>query len=264
MRYFIHLGYDGTRYSGWQRQINTPKTVQEVIENVLFKIFKKKIIVFGCGRTDAGVHASQYIIHINLEEAPDFDLQFRMNKNLPDDITIFEIIESEENQHAQFHAIARTYDYFMHWNDDPVIHRHSSNYGHLDFDFDKMREATAIIANTKDFRAVCKQPDLYKNTNCEIMNCELFINPEQGRLRFSITGNRFLRGMVRCCVYFLIEVGTHKMTLDDMQKIINLEKKSPDKQPAYPNGLFLSKVEYPFIQFKDSHQLIRMMKVGLE
>ena len=127
-----------------------------------------------------------------------------------------------------------------------------------------MKQATAIIANTKDFRAVCKQPDLYKNTHCEIMNCELFLNPEQGRLRFSITGNRFLRGMVRCWVYFLLEVGTNKMTLDDMQKIINLEKTSPDKQPAYPNGLFLSKVEYPFIQFKDTHQLIRMMKVGLE
>ena len=96
MRYFIHIGYDGTKYSGWQRQINTNKTVQEVIEQKLFKIFKKEITVYGCGRTDAGVHASQYIMHINLEEAPTFDLQFRLNKNLPDDIAIFEIIKVQE------------------------------------------------------------------------------------------------------------------------------------------------------------------------
>ena len=264
MRYFIHLGYDGTRYSGWQRQINTNKTVQEVIEQKLFKIFKKEITVYGCGRTDAGVHASQYIMHINLEEPPNFDLQFRLNKNLPDDIAIFEIIEVQEDQHCRYHATARTYDYFMHWKKDPVLHRHSSNYGHLDLDFQLMKKAVAIIRETKDFRAVCKQPDLYKNTLCDIMHCDLFINEKEGRLRFSITGNRFLRGMVRFCVFFLLEVGTGKMSPEEMQQIIAQEKMLSEKNPAYPNGLFLSKVEYPFVQFKESHQLIKMLKMGLE
>ena len=83
MRYFINLGFDGSNYRGWQRQKGTRNTVQEVVEQTLSRLFKKGVSVYGCGRTDAGVHASQYVIQINLDEAPVFDLKFRLNKNLP-------------------------------------------------------------------------------------------------------------------------------------------------------------------------------------
>jgi len=169
MRYFIHLGYDGSKYRGWQRQKTTRKTVQEVIEQALFKLFKKAITVYGCGRTDAGVHASQYVLHINLEKAPEFDLKFRLNKNLPDEIVVFDIIEVKENQHSRYHASARTYDYFIHWKKDPVLFRHSSFYEQLVVDFDLMRKAVVLISETKDFKPLCKQPDLYKTTLCQIM-----------------------------------------------------------------------------------------------
>ena len=244
MRYFIHLAYDGSNYRGWQRQTSTRKTVQEVIERVLFKLFKKAITVYGCGRTDAGVHASQYVLHINLEEAPLFDLKFRLNKNLPDEIVVFDIIEVKENQHSRYHASARTYDYFIHWKKDPVLFRHSSFYEELVVDFDLMRKAVVLISKTKDFKPLCKQPDLYKNTLCQITNCELFVNEEQGRLRFSITSNRFLRGMIRYCVFFLLQVGSGIITLEEFEQILKQEKLWLQKRPAFPNGLFLSKVEY--------------------
>lgn len=264
MRYFIHLAYDGSNYRGWQRQKSTRKTVQEVIERVLFKLFKKEVIVYGCGRTDAGVHASQYVLHINLEEAPLFDLKFRLNKNLPDEIVVFDIIEVKENQHSRYHASARTYDYFIHWKKDPVLFRHSSFYEELVVDFDLMRKAVVLISKTKDFKPLCKQPDLYKNTLCQITNCELFVNEEQGRLRFSITSNRFLRGMIRYCVFFLLQVGSGIITLEEFEQILKQEKLWLQKRPAFPNGLFLSKVEYPFLELTNCHQLIRMLKVGLE
>ena len=264
MRYFIHLGFDGTNYRGWQRQKNTPNTVQEVIEHTLSKLFKKTMSIYGCGRTDAGVHSSQYVMQINIDKAPAFDLKFRLNKNLPDDIAIFDIIEVNDDQHCRYHAEARTYDYFIHWKKDPVLLRHSSFYEDLVLDFDLMKKAAALILETKDFRPLCKQPDIYDNTLCHIMNCALFVNEEQGRLRFTITANRFLRGMVRFCVYFLLEVGSGEMTLETMDKILKQEIHLKEKQPAYPNGLFLSKVEYPFLELKDSHQLIRMLKAGLE
>jgi tRNA pseudouridine38-40 synthase len=264
MRYFIHLGFEGSNYSGWQRQDETPNTVQQVVEETLSRLFKKRVSVYGCGRTDAGVHASQYIIQINLDEAPTFDLKFRMNKNLPDGIAVFEIIEVKENQHCRHDAVARTYDYFIHWNKDPVLIRYSSFYEDLTLDFDLMKKAAALILEAKDFKALCKQPDSYNNTLCQISKCDLFINEEQGRLRFSITSNRFLRGMVRICVFFLLEVGTGKMTLEEFGKILNQEKALKEKWPAHPNGLFLSRVEYPFLELKDSHHLIRMLKVGLE
>lgn len=264
MRYFIHLGYDGSHYRGWQRQKNTQKTIQEIIEQKLSKVFKHPVTVYGCGRTDAGVHASQYVMHINLDTAPSFDLKFRLNKNLPDDIAIFEIIKVSEDLHCRFDAVARTYDYFIHWKKDPVLYRHSSFYENIELDFDQMKKAAVLISMTKDFKPLCKQPDLYKNTLCRITNCQLFFNEEQNRLRFSITSNRFLRGMVRYCVFFLLEVGTGKLDIEEFEQVLNQEKKIVDKRPAYPNGLFLSKIEYPSLVFDDSHQLIKMLKVGLD
>ena len=263
MRYFIHLGFDGGSYRGWQQQKNTPNTVQEVVETTLSRLFKKEVSAYGCGRTDAGVHASQYVIHIHLDEAPTFDLKFRLNKNLPDDIAVFEVIEVGDDQHCRYDAVARTYDYFMHWSKDPVLMHYSSFYEDLTLDFDLMKKAAGLILKTSDFRPLCKQPDLYKNTLCEISNCEVFVNEELGRLRFTITANRFLRGMVRICVFFLMEVGSGQITLEEFQEILNQEREVKERIPAFPNGLFLSKVEYPFLKLKDSHSLIRMLKVGL-
>lgn len=264
MRYFIHLAYDGTNYRGWQRQKSPRNTVQEIVERTLSHIFKKKVSAYGCGRTDAGVHASQYVIQIDLDEAPEFDLKFRLNKNLPDDIAVFEVIEVNDNQHCLHDAVARTYDYFIHWNKDPVLFRYSSYYEGLTLDLNLMREAAALILKTRDFKSLCKQPDSYDNTLCDIMNCEVFVNEEQGRLRFTITANHFLRGMVRICVFFLMEVGSRKMTLTEFEEILSQKKEVEERVPAYPNGLFLSRVEYPFLKLNNSHNIIRMLRAGLE
>jgi len=238
--------------------------VQEVVEKTLSRILKGSVSVYGCGRTDAGVHASQYVIQINVDTAPAFDLKFRMNKNLPDGIAVFEILKVRQDQHCRHHATARTYDYFMHWNKDPLLIRYSSFYEDLALDFDLMRKAAALVLQTRDFRPVCKQPDSYGNTLCEISRCELFVNEKQGRLRFSITSNRFLRGMVRIVMFFLLEVGSGKMTLADFGNILDQKSDLEEKWPAHPNGLFLSRVEYPFLELIDSHNLIKMLKVGLE
>jgi len=264
MRYFIHLGFDGSNYRGWQRQKTTSDTVQEVVEQTFSRIFKEKMSVYGCGRTDAGVHASQYVIQINLDGAPVFDLKFRLNKNLPDDISVFEIIEVNEDQHCRYDAVARTYDYFIHWNKNAALFRYSSLYENSKLDFDLMRKVAALILETRDFKALCKQPNSYSNTLCKIRNCEVFVNEEQGRLRFTITANRFLRGMVRICVFFLMEVGSGKMTLKEFEQILNQEKDLETKLPAYPNGLFLSSVEYPFLKLNNSYNTINMLKFGLE
>ncbi len=263
MRYFIHLGFDGSNYSGWQKQENTLATVQEVVEQTLFQLFKKDIVVYGCGRTDAGVHASQYILHINLDNPPSFDLKYRLNKNLPDDIAIFEVIEVNEDQHARYDAVARTYDYFIHWKKDPVLIRYSNFYEDLTLDIDLMKKAAALIQATTDCKPLCKQPDLYDNTICQISDCALFINEKEGRMRITITSNRFLRGMVRYCVFFLVKVGSGEMTLDEFAAILQQDKELTQKQPALPHGLFLSKVTYPYVTFEETHHLIRMLKSGL-
>ena len=264
MRYFIHLGFDGTHYSGWQRQNDTQNTIQEVIEQTLYKLFKKTVNVYGCGRTDAGVHASQYVIQITLEEAPTFDLKFRLNKNLPNSIAVFQVIKVNTTQHCRYDATTRAYDYFVHWKKNPILVTNSSFYEDYTLDFDAMQKATAIIRQTKDFRAFCKQPDLYDNTMCDISHCALFINDAQGRLRFTITSNRFLRGMVRICIYYLLEVGRGKMTIDTFKAILNQDKKLKTTYAAHPNGLFLSQVTYPYLQLDNANNLVTILRAGLE
>lgn len=263
MRYFIHLGFDGSSFNGWQRQDNTRNTIQETIENTLSKIFKKEISIYGCGRTDAGVHASQYIMQLHLDEAPRFDLQFRLNKNLPDSIAIYEIREVNDDQHCRYDALSRTYDYFIHLKKDPALLQFSSLYEDLQLDFELMQKATKLIRQTRDCKALCKRPDLYSNTACRISHCTLFVNSDHSRLRFTITSDRFLRGMIRYCIFFLLKVGTQEISLEEFEAILKQEKHLKDKQPAHPNGLYLSKIEYPFIQFENKHHLITMLKMGL-
>ena len=152
----------------------------------------------------------------------------------------------------------------FHWHKNQILNRYSAFYEGLVLDFDLMRKAAALILETTDFKALCKQPDAHDNTFCQISKCDLFVNEEEGRLRFTITGNRFLRGMVRICVFFLLEVGSGKMTLKEFESTLNLEKELKEKVPTLPNGLFLSKVDYPFLELDESHNMIKLLKAGLE
>jgi tRNA pseudouridine38-40 synthase len=103
LRYFLHIAYSGTNYRGWQMQKGVV-SVQEIIEKNLSQVFKKPVFVVGCGRTDAQVHASQYFMHFQLDDEWDFDLVFRLNKMLPPDISVFDLIPVEPKQHARFGA----------------------------------------------------------------------------------------------------------------------------------------------------------------
>ncbi|MBL4706436.1 MAG: tRNA pseudouridine(38-40) synthase TruA [Flavobacteriales bacterium] len=246
MRYFLHIGYDGSNYRGWQYQADTP-SVQETIEKKLHAIFKTEVAVVGCGRTDAGVHASQYMLHITIETPFDFDLKFRLNKHLPNDIVVHDLFEMERKQHARFDATSRTYDYFIHLRKDPFLSKYSSFYELEGLDFKTMKKAAALISLYTDFKAVCKQPDLHKTTICKVTYAQLYVDTSQQRLRFTITANRFLRGMVRLLVAYLLKIGTGEMTIVEFEQVLGTQLMTINKQPAFPNGLYLSKVEYPYL-----------------
>ncbi len=263
MRYFLHVAYDGSKYSGWQRQPKA-RSIQEKIEDKLLKVFKEPITVFGCGRTDKGVHASQYIMHINLSKALDFDLKFRLNKNLPDEIAVYDVIEMKEDQHCRYDASSRTYDYFIHLNKDPHLANYSSFYQLENLDFESMKKAAALLAQYDDFRAICKQPDLYPNTICKVSHAELFVNEEEGRLRFTITANRFLRGMIRLSITFLLKIGKGEITLDEFEHILANKIVLPYNSPSLPNGLYLSKIEYPYLKLTPRKDICYFLKMGLE
>ncbi len=266
MIYFLHIGYDGTHYRGWQYQKNV-RSVQETIQERLKKVLKKEVIVFGCGRTDAGVHASQYVLHIDIDRV-DFDLKVRLNHNLPKDIVVYDVLEMEEGQHARFDANSRSYDYFIHLYDDPFLNRVSSQYN-LDYlggslNYDLMRKACALIANCEDFIGFCKQPHLYESTVCLVTEAKLYINEKDQRIRFSITANRFLRGMIRLIVGYLLKVGSSEMTLEEFKLLMANKLEVADRASAFPNGLYLSKVEYPYLKLGTRNDICSLLKKGLE
>ena len=262
MKYFLHIGYNGGNYHGWQSQPNAV-TVQGVIEEKLQRIFKTSITVFGCGRTDAGVHASQYFLNITIKDAFDFDLKFRLNKHLPNDIVVYDIIEVEERQHARYDATSRTYDYFIHLQKDPVLGKYSSYYELENLDFEAMQKAANLIPLYDDFEAVCKQPDLHNHTICHVTHAKLYVNTTQQRLRFSITANRFLRGMIRILVGHLLKVGTGDLTLENFELILSEQHILSDKKPAFANGLYLSGIKYPYINVTTPTDISSFLKTGL-
>lgn len=246
MRYFFHIAYHGTRYSGWQKH---PKilNVQEVLETAIGRVLKRTVAIVGCGRTDAGVHASQFFFHADIDEEWDFDLFFRLNKILPDDIAIFDIIPMNGRPHARFDAIQRTYDYFIHTYKDPFLSNYSSLYPEHNLDLDKMKVAAALLPLYNDYRGLCKGPDRIEHTLCYVSSAALFTDVNGDKLRFQISANRFLSKMIRIIVGRLLEIGRGEMSVEEFEHYL-ISKETPKVIiPAYPQGLYLSKVTYPYL-----------------
>ena len=222
-------------------------SVQETIEAALSKIFKTEMTIYGCGRTDAGVHASQYFAQFQTEEKWDFDLVFRLNKVLPDDISIHDLIPCKGTDHARYDATERSYQYFIHTQKTAHLSTISTLHESSVLDFAKMHEAVQLISNYSDFIGFCKTPDLHPSTLCEIKKVEFSQNKNGTQFCFEITANRFLRGMIRNLMARIILVGSGEITLENFKSV--LEKSVTEELPilAPPQGLHLSKIIYPYL-----------------
>lgn len=243
-RYFLHLAYQGTLYRGWQRQ-TLVKSVQETLELALSKILKEHITVTGCGRTDAKVHARQFYAHMDVNATWNFDLIFRLNKNLPDDIVVFEIFPVDSRAHSRHDATSRTYDYYFHNQHNPFLDRVSSHYDDQNLNLQEMLKACALIKSHQDFGSLCKRPEIYESTLCEILETSLTSNASQTIFKFQIKANRFLRGMVRILMYEILNIGRGVAITERLLPLLLRETGLKEKQLAHPQGLYLSKIEYP-------------------
>ncbi|HMI02697.1 MAG TPA: tRNA pseudouridine(38-40) synthase TruA [Pedobacter sp.] len=246
MRYFVHIGYNGQKYNGWQKQPGV-LNVQGVVELALSQVLKTPVFVIGCGRTDAHVHASQFFFHMDIEQKWDFDLLFRLNKILPHNIAVFDVIPVEAQRHARFDAVQRSYDYFLHTYKNPFLNGLSSYYLLRDLDFDKMKQAASILPGYKDYRAFCTSPDKYEHTLCNVMSASLLVDPNGDKLRFSISSNRFLGKMIRIIMGQLLKIGKGVLSLDEFENYLITNTTPELITPAHPEGLYLSKVSYPYL-----------------
>jgi tRNA pseudouridine38-40 synthase len=244
-RYFIRISYNGGEFNGWQIQLNGI-TVQEKIENAMELLLGKHIGVTGCGRTDTGVHASDFYAHFDIEEEAMIlsgdQLKYKLNLMLPSSIFVHDVFKVNPGIHARFSALSRTYNYRINAEKNPFCLGLSYSYHH-DLDVKAMNRAATILMEYNDFSCFSKTRTQVKTNICTIQKAIWEQNGTQ--LVFTITADRFLRNMVRAIVGTMLDIGRSKITLDDFRKIIEGKDRSAAGFSVPPQGLFLSKVVYP-------------------
>lgn len=241
-RYFIHLAYNGANYNGWQTQPSLP-TVQETLEKALSTLLRQPIAVVGCGRTDTGVHASDFYAHFDIKDFKDpKELTFKLNSFLPPDIAIFAIFPVADNAHARFDATARTYQY--HVSDRRLPFR-QGQYCRIYFkpDIERMNEAAQVLMEYEDFTSFAKLHTQVKTNICHLTEARWDRVGEEWI--FTIRSNRFLRNMVRSVTGTLLDVGRGKLSIEGLREIIEKKDRCAAGVSMPACGLFLTKVDYP-------------------
>ena len=260
MRYFVHIGFDGFNYRGWQKLPQTKgRNVQEIIEVTLSKVLKTNLTIVGCGRTDAQVHAGQFFFHVDIKANWAFDLKSRLNMNLPKEIAVFDILQVDDSSHARFSAIERTYNYFIHTVKDPFLANISAYYSKEDFDIDLMKKAASLLTNYEDYRALSKNIPFGRSTICKVTAANLYADENGGWFRFEICANRFLNGMIRIIVQKLLLIGRHSLSLSEFENYLASQKKPPINRLAFPQGLHLTKVTYPFMDIPTKSKILEVL-----
>ncbi len=244
MRYFIKLAYNGTHYHGWQYQPNAA-TVQETMNKAFSVILNTEISLMGAGRTDTGVHAKEMYAHFDFEILFDIPSTLhKLNSFLPKDIVVYVILPVADDAHTRFDATKRTYEYHINTFKDPFL-QEQSWYFHQKLNVDLMNQAAKSLLNHTDFQCFSKV-----NTDVNTFDCSIFEahwKEEKDTLIFTISANRFLRNMVRSIVGTLINIGLHKITLDDFENIIKSKNRDKAGFSVPAHGLYLTKIEYDYI-----------------
>ena len=241
MRYRLDLSYDGTNYHGWQIQPNGI-SVQEVLHQKLSQICNQPMETMGCGRTDSGVHASEYTAHFDFEGPLPTSIVYKLNSMLPPDIAISKCEAVHDDFHARFDATLREYHYHLETVRNPFTDRFSWHIT-KPLNIDLLNETAKQLIGTHDFKAFCKGLPPADNYRCNIFDASWFAKDSQ--IIFRISANRFLRNMVRAIVGTSILVGTNKLTIEEFKQIIENGTRADAGNSAPAKGLFLTKVVYP-------------------
>ncbi len=243
-RFFLFLEYDGSGFNGWQTQPNS-LTVQGELKRVLELIYKYEMDVMGSGRTDAGVHASHQVAHVDLKEKPDFGRFLRsVNALLPNTCKVWDIIEVNESAHCRFDALNRSYEYRIIQRPSP-LRNFNSWFLNQQLNVDLLQKAAELIPTFENFEFFCKpNPGNIGSTFCKIIESR-WEKKSEHLFVFHISSNRFLHHMVRYLVGSMARIATGKLEMHSFKSI--LEGNNPEyvhlKAPA--KGLCLTHVSFP-------------------
>lgn len=240
-RYKISIEFDGTRYSGWQRQPNSD-TVEEEIESALSRILPEPVDIIGQGRTDSGVHAEGQVAHFDFpNQLKPERILYALLGVLPHDIAVWDIQEVVDDFHARFDATTRRYRYQIIRRPAPMM-RSFAEMVLDDLDLEAMHHCAQKIIGTHNFDSFTKPDNENPDSVCEVTESSFTENSYQ--LSYHIEANRFVRHMVRRLVGTMIEVGKEKRTVEEFEDMIDNASKKKNAHGAAAQGLILEKVRY--------------------
>lgn len=239
----LTISYDGTNYFGWQTQPHKT-TIQEVIEESIFKIMNEKIVLNASGRTDAGVHAigqvANFKVDTNIEE---HKIKLALNSILPKDIRIINSEYVDLDFHSRYSAKKKTYMYQIYNTkiNSPFYDRYTY-FVPYELCVEKMREALKYIEGVHDFKPFMSSGSNVENTVREIYNAKL--DTDGNLMKIYITGNGFLYNMVRIIVGTLVDIGRGKKDIKCIEDAFIKYDRNCLGHTAKPEGLFLKEVFY--------------------
>ena len=234
------VSYDGSKFSGFQRQIKV-RTVQGEIEKALKLIHKYPITIHASGRTDSNVHALGQVFHFDSNlDIKTFNWKRAINSILPDDIYIKDVEIVTHDFHARFSVKCKEYRYYISLDEYNPLKYHYTCFIKRDLNIDKMEQGLDLFEGTHDFTSFSSGQ--YKNKVRTIYEASLRRN--KNNLEFIFVGNGFLRYQVRIMMGTLIEIGLGKKDEATINYLFNNHDRSKARYTAPPQGLYLYKVEY--------------------
>lgn len=243
----MKLAYRGANFHGWQIQPNA-SSVQETIERALSMIFRMPVAIVGAGRTDTGVNARVMYAHFDVADMIDDKPMFlrRINSLVGRDIAISDIIPVDDGAHARFDAVSRTYRYFVHGSKSPFIYDLSWQAPSV-LDYEMMNRAASVLLGVDDFTSFAKLHSDARTNICKVTRAGWVRMDDTDRYYFEITADRFLRNMVRAVVGTLVDVGRHKLSIEQFSGIISAHDRCAAGTSMPPQALFLWDVRYPYL-----------------
>ena len=242
MRYFITFSYNGTDFHGSQTQPNG-NTVQAEMEAAFATILRLPVALTFAGRTDAGVHAEKMVAHFDVEKELPANFGARLNNLLPASIAISDLQRVQDDAHARFDAVERTYNYRVTTRKDPFIYINHTRVA-KGLDFDAMNSAARWLLGKQDFASFCRTHTDVRTTICDVKEAR-WTQESETEYTFIITADRFLRNMVRAVVGTLFEVGKGKMTEEQFKAVIAAQDRCQAGHSAPAEGLSLVEIIYP-------------------
>lgn len=241
-RYKLVLEYDGTNFSGWQKQTDA-RTVQGDVLKGAARVFGDIAMdLQGCGRTDAGVHALEYVAHLEVAgKLPPQEVERLLGETLPKDIALLAVEAVDPRFHARYSCIARSYIYKLRTRKSAFGKRYSW-WVREELDLAAMERAAEMMVGMHDYAAFAEKQELKKSTKVAVQQVRLLVEGDVIGLR--VVGSHFLWHMVRRMVGVLVEVGCRRLTPEDVRDLLHGPSDIPAGHTAPAAGLFFEKAFY--------------------